>query len=512
TWSADPVWIEVSAPAGALGAPTSDLVARVDDPAFETPAAGLRPVPRPDAGATVGAAFFRAVDRAEPGSASAARRPPFLATASARVASVPATGLPAFSLGAFRAGVFFAAFLAPLAGAAFFAAAALPGAPFAGTAFAVLLADAALVALFAGAALVAFVALFAGAAFVALFAGAAFVALFAGAASPAAVAGAAFAALFAGAALVALFADVVRDGLVFLAEALFAGVAFAAADRSSAGAPALAAVFRAAALRPFEAGAAPTAGSVSGGLAFLAALRFAGLAFLAASVFAVETALRRDPACAATAALRRPDPACAAITVLRPDPDRLAELGSGSIRAVATAFAAVAVEAEPRTAEPAAGVARPAPTSPAAPSATRPGRADSVGAAAADLFLRSLAPTGPVARAGFPAGPVRFDPEGLRLDVVAVFWTGPATRPARPVSARRRVRSRVGSGLGPAARVPGAPAAAGAFRVMLARSAITFPHVQNGRAAGRRALRRLARIRNVKTSDNMPHRFRPFRH
>jgi hypothetical protein len=43
TGSADPVWIEVSAPAGALGAPTSDLVARVDDPAFETPAA-LRPV------------------------------------------------------------------------------------------------------------------------------------------------------------------------------------------------------------------------------------------------------------------------------------------------------------------------------------------------------------------------------------------------------------------------------------------------------------------------------------
>jgi hypothetical protein len=65
----------------------------------------------------------------------------------------------------------------------------------------------------------------------------------------------------------------------------------------------LAGVLRAAALRPFDAAAALAAGSVSGGLPFLAALRFAGLAFLAASVFAVETALRPDPACAAAAAL-----------------------------------------------------------------------------------------------------------------------------------------------------------------------------------------------------------------
>ncbi|HTF09406.1 MAG TPA: hypothetical protein VK659_14660, partial [Asanoa sp.] len=51
TGSADPVGIEVSAPVGALRAPTSDLVARVRDPAFGPRAAGPAPAPRPDADA-----------------------------------------------------------------------------------------------------------------------------------------------------------------------------------------------------------------------------------------------------------------------------------------------------------------------------------------------------------------------------------------------------------------------------------------------------------------------------
>ncbi|WP_176984878.1 hypothetical protein [Asanoa ishikariensis] len=445
-------------------APTSDLVARVRDPAFER-AAGPAPAPRPDADA--------AGPESDPARLVLFRVP--VAAESARVAAVPATGPPARA--AFLAG---AAFPAPPAGGVFaaadepaFRAGALAAAFFAGAAFLAAFAGAAFFAAgrWAGAAF------FSAASLVAVFfaaarwVGAAFFAVadsavaawsagarFAAALFAAAFADALFAAAFVGAALVALFAAAPALAAFLLAVVFFA-VAFVAAA-SVADDAAVSAAFFVAAFRPLASGAGPAFAA-----AFFAGVALAGLAFLAA------------PALAAF----RPDPACAATTVLRPDLVRSADPEAGSIRAVATALPVAPVEAAASGAD----------------ADSRAGR-DRAGAVAA--ARRAVVPSAP-ARLAARDGTVD------RFDVVAVFCTGLAPGVAGPVSVRRGRRS----GCGPAARVPGAPAEAGAFRTMLARSAITFPHVQNGRAAGRRALRRLARIRNVKTSDNMPHRFNQFR-
>ncbi|WP_344388056.1 hypothetical protein [Asanoa iriomotensis] len=270
------------------------------------------------------------------------------------------------------------------------------------------------------------------------------------------LAGAAFLAAFAGAAFLAgaFLAVVLFAGAAFaarLAAVFFAGAAFAVLFAAAflAGAAFAGGASAAVALAAFFATAFRPFGVASAGAAGAAFLvALAGLLFLAA------------PALAAGAALR-PDPACAATTVLRPDRGRSPDPEAGSIRAVATALVC-----------------------------------------AADAFRADRSGLSPVPRARVGAFP-SVDREGAAAFVRAA----PAVVRARPDALRRRGRS----GSCTTARVPGAPAVAGAFRAMLARSAITFPHVQNGRAAGRRALRRLARIRNVKTSDNMPHRFRQFR-
>src|SRR5690606_21470824 len=64
---------------------------------------------------------------------------------------------------------------------------------------------------------------------------------------------------------------------------------------------------------------------------------------------------------------------------------------------------------------------------------------------------------------------------------------------------------RAGAPTRPADRAPGIAAASPTARTHSAMASPTYKR----RATGRRALRRVARIRNVQTGDNTPHRFAP---
>ncbi|MFC0528845.1 hypothetical protein [Phytohabitans kaempferiae] len=141
------------------------------------------------------------------------------------------------------------------------------------------------------------------------------------------------------------------------------------------------------------------------------------------------------------------------------------------------------------------------------------------GAAFAGAAFAGAAFAGALAPAAFFAAfllvevPARTGPgDALRAPVAAFFAALPDPLRAGPEAALALVADtlavRCAAARVPPVRVPAPPFDA-ALRAAFARSAIASPTCKTGARRDRRALRWLARIRNVKTSDNMPHRSYP---